>query len=578
MTAKEIKLSKNLSITIAQLNFLVGDIAGNSKKIINYAKKARDNEQANLIIFPELALTGYPPEDLLLRNNFHKNIQQEIEKILNSVTGIYILFGYPEKVEDKLYNSALLIYNGKIITNYRKQHLPNYGVFDEHRYFVEGDTPTIVEINGVKTAIAICEDLWYQKVLEQAQENDVKLVLSLNASPFDMRKGESRKSLLETKAKSHNLTIVYANCIGGQDELVFDGGSMVINENGELISHLNFFKEELKTINFSINPQKLIAKTEPFTAPTIEKQIYDALTLGIQDYVNKNGFNKVLIGLSGGIDSALTLALIVDALGANRVEAISMPSRYTKNMSIEDAEIEARAFGVKFSCISIEPIFKIVGATLCGRPCLDSRLRGNDAKMPEDDPSSLREPEDDCAINNLSELTQQNIQARCRGLLLMALANEKNALVISTSNKSETAVGYTTLYGDMVGGFAALKDLPKTWVYKLASYRNQISAVIPERVIARAPSAELAEDQLDQHSLPVYDILDRILELYVEQNKSISEIITIENFDKEEVNKVIKLVHRNEYKRRQAPPGVKITTCAFGRERRYPITCAYIDD
>lgn len=530
-------------IAIAQINSLVGDALGNAKKIISYAIKARDELKANLVIFPELSLSGYPPEDLLLRNDFYDLIDAAFDLILKTVKDIYIIIGYPKKTPQGIYNEAAIIYNHQIITTYQKQLLPNYGVFDEKRYFRQGEKPCTISILGVKIGITICEDLWFPEPMQQVVNAGAELVISINASPFDMYKPFLREQTMRKRAQEGHVPIIYVNCIGGQDELVFDGGSMVLNSQGEVTQHVGFFTETLTFASFNSNLEPISYKTLPI--PSTEERIYRALVLGVRDYIEKNKFPSAIIGLSGGIDSALTLCIAVDAIGKDRITAITMPSRFTRNISIEDAELQAKMLGVKFLNISIEPIFQA---------CLDS-LVDEFKNLPKD-------------------ATEENIQARCRGILLMAISNKKRSIVLSTGNKSEMAVGYSTLYGDMVGGFCVLKDVLKTIVYRLADYRNKLSPSIPQRVIERAPSAELSDNQLDQDSLPPYPILDAILEHYVEKDLSAAEIIS-EGFAENTVKKVLQMVDRNEYKRRQAPPGVKITARAFGRDRRYPITSGF---
>lgn len=534
-----------LRIAAAQLNFLVGDIKGNTQKIIKYAIKARDELKADMVVFTELALTGYPPEDLLLRDDFYQEVADALVILQNEITDIYVLVGYPERAKDGCYNAAAVIYNGEIVTNYRKQKLPNYGVFDEKRYFISAKKTCVFELYGVKTAITICEDLWGSAPMLQAKEQGAQLMLSINASPFDMYKPFKREQVMAERAKAGEMPLIYVNCVGGQDELVFDGGSMVLNANGDVVQHLDFFAASLTPIDISIKPEVTPEVKSALIVPPLEERVYKALVMGVKDYIEKNHFPGVVIGLSGGIDSALTLAIAVDAIGSENVHGISMPSRYTRDISIEDAKIQAETMGVDFSVIPIKPMFDA---------CLTSLS------------DEFRDYKPD--------VTEENIQARCRGILLMAVSNKKGYMVLSTGNKSEMAVGYSTLYGDMVGGFCALKDVPKTLVYKLAKYRNAITPAIPERVITRAPSAELAEDQVDQDSLPPYEVLDAILELYIEKDRSIAEIVA-EGFAEDVVTKVVSMVIRNEYKRRQAPPGVRITARAFGRDRRYPITSGF---
>lgn len=536
-------MQNTVKVSIAQLNFMLGDIQANTAKIIQAAKHARDVEHADVIVFPELAISGYPPEDLLLRPHFHRLVASALDEILMQMDGIRIVVGHSHVTGAGIFNAASVLYNHEIIAHYRKQHLPNYSVFDEKRYFLPGDMPAYFDINETRFALTICEDLWQQGPLTQAKDAHADIVLCLNASPFHSHKAKQRFENLQYRQQQEGaLPIVYVNCVGGQDELVFDGGSMVVGANGNMLYHANYFQEQQDTIT--------IVDNEPLASdcaqvPPLNTRVYDALVLGTRDYCHKNNFQGALIGLSGGIDSALTLTVAVDALGAENVHAVLMPSRYTSAMSIEDAVSQAEKLNVKHSTISIESSFQsFLGA-----------LADEFANLPAD-------------------TTEENIQARCRGIILMALSNKTGKVVLTTGNKSETAVGYSTLYGDMAGGFNVLKDVPKTLVYALANYRNTISPAIPERVITRPPSAELRENQVDQDSLPPYDLLDRIIDLYVTENLSQEEIIA-DGIEASVVRKVVKMIDRNEYKRRQAPPGVRISKRAFGRDWRYPITSAY---
>ena len=523
----------NHRIALCQLNFTVGAITANTHKIIEAAQRAKA-EGAKIAVFPELALSGYPPEDLLFRNDFYLKINKGLEDILKSVSGIYLVLGYPAKdANGRCYNRASVLYNGKILASYDKQMLPNHSVFDERRYFEPGAKPCVVDIEGVQYGLLICEDLWSPEPIAQAKQAGAQIILSPNASPFSYRKPDMRLNMLKQRVKEAGLPIVYVNLIGGQDELVFDGGSMIIDATGTLTTQANYFKEAVTTTSDSRLP-----------TPDQKQSIYQALTLGTKDYLGKNGFSGAIIGLSGGIDSALTLAIAVDALGAENVEAVMMPSEHTSQMSLEDAKGEAEALGVEYSIISITDILGRY-LTQLGKW---SEVGGRE-----------------------SGVTYQNLQARIRGNLLMALSNASGKLVLTTGNKSEMAVGYATLYGDMCGGLAVIKDVPKTMVYQLANYRNSIAPVIPERVITRPPSAELAPNQVDEDSLPPYDILDQVIERYVEQDQSVEEIIAA-GFDAATVNDMLKLIKRNEYKRHQAAPGIRITERAFGKDRRYPIT------
>ncbi len=540
-------MPESLRIAIAQQNFLVGDVANNVSKIISIAEQARDELRADLVLFPELALTGYPPEDLLLRPGLQRRVLDGLDRLM-PVMGIAMLVGYPEVTGEGQYNSAGLIHDGKICAVYRKQYLPNYSVFDEVRYFHEGTEATVFDLKGVSCAISICEDMWHPGVMAQAAEAGAQLMLNLNASPFHVGKSQEREAAMRDRLTEAALPIVYCNLVGGQDELVFDGQSFVMGADGLVTQRAESCVEDLFLAEFeSSDPIKpMPAKiAEPLS---LEASVYRVLVEGTRDYIEKNGFKGVVIGLSGGIDSALTLAIAVDAIGPERVEGVRMPSRYTADMSLEDAELQAKVQRVECHTIAIEPAFNVF---------LD--LLKDDL---EDKPW---------------DTTEENIQARCRGVLLMALSNKKHKMVLSTGNKSEMAVGYCTLYGDMAGGYAPIKDVPKLLVYRLANYRNSLSAVIPQRVIERPPSAELAPDQKDSDSLPPYEVLDAILEMYVEDDMCVEDIIA-EGYDEEIVGHIAQLVTRNEYKRRQAPPGVRISRKAFGRDRRYPMTSGYVND
>ncbi len=535
----------NLRIVMAQLNFLVGDIAGNAEKIIQATTAARDNLHADLIVFPELCLVGYPPEDLLFRPELYERIAAAMLRIKANVKNIDLIMGYPEQTVNGSYNKAVLIRDGELILNYYKHILPNYSVFDEVRYFKPGCTPSVVNVKGVPVAITICEDLWQPGPMAQAVKAGARLMVSINASPFDRAKLTTRENIMGARAREGKIPIIYVNCVGGQDELIFDGGSMVLDVNGKIIQQADLFTESLFPVDIAIDELPHIKHGVMPKPMSNEELIYKALVFGVREYIEKNHFPRAVIGLSGGIDSALTLCIAVDAIGEDRVEAVMMPSRYTSKISLEDAEKQAEALNVDYSVISIEPIF---------RTFLDS----------------LREE----FANYAPDTTEENLQARCRGTLLMAISNKKNAIVLAAGNKSEMGVGYATLYGDMVGGFSVLKDVPKMLVYRLAQYRNQISPVIPQRVLERAPSAELAENQKDEDALPPYPILDEILERYIERDQSIATIVKA-GFDENTVKKVVKMVDRNEYKRRQAAPGVRITERGFGKDRRYPITSGF---
>lgn len=530
-----------LRITMAQIDFVVGRIEGNRDRILETLKDARQNH-VDLVIFPELCLTGYPPEDLLLRTDFLDQVDAVLEDIACATQGITAIIGFPERKGGHLFNSAAVLRDGRQLKTYQKRLLPNYGVFDEKRYFKEGEAPCVFEMEGISIGLTLCEDIWHEGPVEATVAAGADLIVSLNASPFHSGKLNERHALIRERAVANQTPIFYLNLVGGQDELVFDGGSFVMDRDGQLRYQAPEFRESLDVIELETAPSPKLLQNELTPPLNEDARIYEALVLGIRDYVQKNGFRGAVLGLSGGVDSALTLALAADALGPEQVEVILMPSRYTADMSNEDALLEAGALGCKIHTIPIEPAFRTF------LEMLDPAFEG----LPAD-------------------LTEENIQARCRGILLMALSNKKGKILLTTGNKSEMSVGYATLYGDMAGGFAPLKDIPKLLVYRLSHYRNTISPVIPERVLTRAPSAELRPDQRDEDSLPPYPVLDDILERYIERDQSITDIIAA-GLPEQDVRRVARMVDRNEYKRRQAPPGVKVTPRAFGRDRRYPMT------
>jgi NAD+ synthase (glutamine-hydrolysing) len=539
-------VADRLRLVIAQLNLLVGDVAGNAERVIAVARQARDQLKAQAIVFPELTLTSYPPEDLLLRPALMLQVEQSLRRIEHETRGIDVILGHPQTEHGQLFNAASLLRDGRVHATYRKQLLPNYSVFDERRYFAPGNAACVVEIGGIPVGLSICEDVWQPEPVRQAVAAGARLLLTLNASPYHMEKGRERELLAQTRAQETGVPLVYVNLIGGQDELVFDGASFVTDAQGTVTQRCPAFEEGLYTVDVEYRKENAIPKPQSLLPIlSLEEEIYRALVLGVRDYVDKNNFPGVAIGLSGGIDSALTLCIAVDALGAERVEALMMPSRFTSAMSLEDAAAQASAMGVTYHSISIEPMFETFMAQL--KEEFQGRAR---------------------------DVTEENLQARIRGTLLMAVSNKTGKMVLTTGNKSEMAVGYATLYGDMAGGYGAIKDVFKTMVYRLAEYRNRIQPVIPQRVIERAPSAELAPDQKDSDSLPPYDVLDPILERYVERDQS-PEAIIAAGFDAATVRRVAVMVDRNEYKRRQATPGVRITRRAFGRDRRYPITSGY---
>lgn len=544
-------MTGKLKIVTAQLNLLVGDIDGNTDLVIQSARAAIEQHDADVIAFPELTLTSYPPEDLLLRPSLKLRIDKAIRRILDENLSIHLVIGFPEMVEGKLYNSLGVIRGNQILASYRKQCLPNYQVFDERRYFEPGGQACVMDISGIRVAFTICEDLWESGPVAQARDAGAELLININASPFHIGKQEVRRDLLRQRCSEGGFPILYVNLVGGQDELVFDGGSMLGLPSGDSRLLAPEFEDGLYPLEVSLDAGRncSIDAREWQQDEDTQSQVYQALVLGARDYVNKNGFSGVVLGLSGGIDSALTLAIAVDALGKDRVKAVMMPFEYTSRLSLDCAARQADTLGVDYSVIAIHRIYEEFMSAL------EKEFAGTEV-----------------------DVSEQNLQARARGVILMGISNKKGLLVLTTGNKSEIAVGYSTLYGDMAGGFDVLKDVSKTLVYRLARYRNSQEAegreVIPAEVIDRPPSAELAPGQRDQDSLPDYDTLDRILELYVEQDFSAAEIIG-SGFPEQEVRHVLRLVDLNEYKRRQAPIGVRLTQRGFGRDRRYPITNAW---
>ncbi len=527
-----------MKIAIAQMNCLVGDIAGNTAKIIANATQARA-QGATLLVTPELSLCGYPPEDLLLRADFLDACEDALIKLSTTLSDITVIVGHPHRVGEECFNAASVLQDGKILATYHKHALPNYSVFDEKRYFTAGGEPLVFEHCGFKLGILICADVWEPNPASLAKAAGAELLIALNASPFHMEKQSTRLEILRERVYETDLAIIYTNMVGGQDELVFDGASFVLNSEGELMQQLPAFDVALAIVEFD-DLQPMVTSITPQLS--IEASVYNALKLGLQDYVRKNRFPGVVLGLSGGIDSALTMAIAVDALGADNVQAVMMPSEFTANISVDDAAEMASLLGVKYSQIPIAALYESFRTSLADE------------------------------FKNLPfDTTEENLQARIRGMLLMAISNKFGSIVVTTGNKSEMAVGYCTLYGDMAGGFALLKDVPKTLVYRLCDYRNSLSRAIPQRIITRPPSAELRANQLDQDSLPPYEVLDGIIEAYVEDNLSAKDIITM-GYSPIEVNRVITLIDRNEYKRRQSPVGVRITHRGFGKDRRHPIT------
>ncbi len=534
-------------LVMGQLNPVVGDVSGNVKKIIDAAQHARDVLNADLVVFSELTLTGYPPEDLLHRPGLMRRVELGLEKLKREVQGVAILIGHPAgKVREDLYNAASVIVDGQCLVTYFKQYLPNYSVFDEERYFVKGHIPGVFKYKGLQFGITICEDTWFTGPTSQAADHGAEIILNLNASPYRQGKCQLRELEVTQRVREVGIPIVYVNQVGGQDELVFDGGSFVISGEGKKVARAPAWQEGLYPLNVVREHDGKLHVSGDVTAKESDlEMVYRGLVLGLRDYIEKNHFPSVVIGLSGGIDSAMTLALAVDAVGADRVKTVMMPSKYTAQISLDDAAEMAVRLGVAHSVIPIDSLFEQFNTSLAAH-----------------------------FIGLPVDTTEENIQARCRGVLLMALSNKTGAMVLSTGNKSEMAVGYSTLYGDMAGGYSPLKDVYKTLVYRLATYRNSLSEVIPTRIITRPPSAELAEQQLDQDSLPAYEVLDSLLEQYVAEDLCFEDMVALGG-DPELIARVIRMVDRNEYKRRQAPPGIRITDRAFGRDRRYPITSGY---
>jgi len=540
-------MTDSFKIALAQLNLLVGDVHGNATRVIATTRRARAELGADLVVFPELTLSGYPPEDLLFHRGFRRQIELGLDRVRQEVQDASVVVGFPEYTRAGIYNSAALISGGAIAAIHRKAELPNYKVFDEKRYFQPGAQPTVVDRQGFRVGLLVCEDIWEPESTQLARSDGAELLVVINASPYELHKQREREDIARIRARDVGLPLVYVNIMGAQDELVFEGNSFVMDAEGKVVMRAPAYEEGIYPVEFVRQARgKVVPKPGPI-APELsdEASVYGALVLGVRDYVNKHGFPGVVMGLSGGVDSALTLAIAVDALGADRVHAVMMPSRYTSDMSLQDAEEQARGLGVKYSTLSIESMFETTLAT----------LKNEFAGRPPD-------------------ATEENIQSRCRMLLLMGISNKTGKMLLTTGNKSEMAVGYATLYGDMAGGFAPIKDCSKMLVYRLVTYRNSLGRVIPQRVVDRPPSAELRPDQKDSDSLPPYDVLDRILEAFIEEDLSVDEL-EARGFDRTTVGRVLDLVKRNEYKRRQAPPGVRVSRRAFGRDWRYPITNGY---
>ncbi|MGI9046880.1 MAG: NAD+ synthase [Burkholderiales bacterium] len=537
-----------MKIAIAQINCTVGDIIGNSAKLREFAERARA-AGATLMLSPEMALSGYPPEDLLLRPDFYHSCARALAELAECAHGIALVVGHPHETGGKRHNAASLLRDGRIAATYLKHRLPNYTVFDEQRYFTAGDQPCVFEHEGVRLGINICADIWEDGAAMRARQDGADTLLVLNASPYHMRKQRSRYEVVRDRIAETGMPVVYANLVGGQDELVFDGGSFAMNQAGATTHQFAAFEEVLGIVE--LDDHGVPGAGVLASASSLEAEVWSALCLGVKDYLGKNGFPGALIGLSGGMDSALTLAIAVDALGANRVRAVMMPSSYTADMSVADARTMARLMAVSYSEISIAPLFDAFRKSLA------------------DEFAACASP-----VPTASDTTDENLQSRIRGVLLMALSNKTGHIVLNTGNKSESGTGYATLYGDMAGGFAVLKDISKTLVYRLGHYRNGLSRVIPDRVIQRAPSAELKPDQTDQDTLPSYAALDGIMEAFVEHDLGPREIVA-RGYAKDDVVKVVRLIAASEYKRRQGPPGIRITPRGFGKDWRYPITNKY---
>ncbi|SFX75882.1 NAD+ synthase [Marinospirillum alkaliphilum] len=532
----------SLRIHLAQINPVVGDLAGNTSRILQLAHDLVANHQADLLLVPELALTGYPPEDLLLRPALQGRVEEQLLRLQKEVHGITLVVGYPIRRDGQLFNAAGVLHQGQWLAEYHKQLLPNDQVFDEKRYFSAGSTPCVVELQGYRLGLLICEDLWQPGPAAAGAEAGAEALLVLNASPWHQGKQQERVALAAERCQATDLPLLYCNLVGGQDELLFDGASFALDANGRLLASAPALQEAgLDLVLERTNGKVMLQPGACAEWPEPLAYLYGALVLGLKDYVNKSGFKGVVLGMSGGIDSALSAAIAVDALGADRVSGVMLPYHYTSSMSLEDAEAEARLLGIDYQVFPIAPM-------------VDSFMTGLA----------------DAFAGTARDTTEENLQARCRGVLLMALSNKKGLMVLTTGNKSEVAVGYCTLYGDMVGGFNAIRDVYKTLVFELAEWRNRQGQVIPQRVIDRPPSAELAPGQKDEDSLPPYATLDRILKGYIEDDLS-AEALIKSGFSRNDVLRVVSLVDRNEYKRRQAAPGVRVTARGFGKDRRYPI-------
>lgn len=539
-------MTDKITVALAQLDLVVGDVAGNTQKILENVAQARDEMSADLIVFPELSICGYPPEDLLFHAGLRRRVEQAMETVRGSVRDIAVMIGFPDFQDDQIFNACLVFRDGEVLARYHKHLLPNYSVFDEERYFTAGKEASVFTLNGVRVGINICEDVWGHAPTAASRAAGAEVLVVINGSPYELDSQLQREKVVQQRISEIGIPVIYLNLVGGQDELLFDGGSFAMDRSGELVFRAAAFSEGLHYLELTADSSGIVPQPAEIV-PLLgrEESVYEALVCGTRDYVGKHGFPGVLLGLSGGVDSALILAIACDALGPDRVRAVMMPFRYTRTMSQEDAAKQTATQNVRYDVIPIEPLYE---ATLRQ---LEPIFEGRDA-----------------------DVTEENIQARCRGLLLMAISNKTGRMLLTTGNKSEMAVGYATLYGDMAGGFAPIKDCSKSLVYRLARYRNSISEVIPERVISRPSSAELRPNQKDSDFLPDYDVLDPILEAFIEEDLSVNEIVA-RGFERDVVIRVLEMVKRNEYKRRQAPPGIRISRRAFGRDWRYPITSRY---
>ena len=539
-------MTDKIIVALAQLDLVVGDVAGNTEIILDQAARVRDEKRADLVIFPELSICGYPPEDLLFHAGLRRRVEHAMETIRDSVRDIAVLVGFPDYHDEDIFNACVVFKDGKVLAHYRKHLLPNYSVFDEKRYFAAGKEASVFTLKGVRVGINICEDVWGSAPTAASRAAGAEVLIAINGSPYELDSQVQREEVVRQRISEIGIPAIYLNMVGGQDELVFDGGSFAMDKAGDVVFRAPAFTQDMYYVQLTADGAGVTPQPgEIAPIPSNEQRVYEALVCGTRDYVGKHGFPGVVLGLSGGVDSALILAIACDALGADRVRAVMMPFRYTSTMSQEDAAKQTDIQKVRYDVIPIEPIYEAI----------------------------LRQLET-IFENRESDVTEENIQARCRGLLLMALSNKTGCMLLTTGNKSEMAVGYATLYGDMAGGFAPIKDCSKSLVYRLARYRNTIGEVIPERVISRPPSAELRANQKDSDSLPDYDILDPILEAFIEKDLSVHEIVE-RGFDRDVVIRVLEMVKRNEYKRRQAPPGIRISRRAFGRDWRYPITSRY---